>query len=117
MGGLSPSTPDYKGDHNSLECPTQYQWWNAIYDLFLIHNIGSNNNINFGLAFVHTSEIWSFLHLFAFQEQEKIAKNALDMKLANSDLEAEAEKWGDENYNDENNDIVRRAKNMSSMGK
>jgi hypothetical protein len=37
------------------------------------------------------------------------------MKLITSDLEAEAEKWGEENFNDENNDIVRRAKNMSSM--
>ncbi|XP_035701561.1 alpha-catulin isoform X3 [Folsomia candida] len=49
------------------------------------------------------------------EEQEKIAKSALDMKLVTSDLEAEAEKWGEENYNDENNDIVRRAKNMSTM--
>lgn len=30
------------------------------------------------------------------------------MKLITSDLEAEAEKWGEENFNDENNDIVRR---------
>lgn len=37
------------------------------------------------------------------------------MKLITSDLEAEAEKWGEENFNDENNDIVRRAKNMSNM--
>lgn len=37
------------------------------------------------------------------------------MKLITSDLEAEAEKWGEENFSDENNDIVRRAKNMSSM--
>jgi len=35
--------------------------------------------------------------------------------MITSDLEAEAEKWGEENFNDENNDIVRRAKNMSTM--
>ncbi len=35
--------------------------------------------------------------------------------MITSDLEAEAEKWGEENVSDENNDIVRRAKNMSNM--
>ncbi|ODN05767.1 Alpha-catulin, partial [Orchesella cincta] len=51
----------------------------------------------------------------AYSEQAKIAKSGLEMKLITSDLEAEAEKWGEENFNDENNDIVRRAKNMSNM--
>ncbi len=53
--------------------------------------------------------------MFFLKEQAKIAKSGLEMKLITSDLEAEAEKWGEENFNDENNDIVRRAKNMSNM--
>ncbi|KAJ1525956.1 hypothetical protein ONE63_009141 [Megalurothrips usitatus] len=46
------------------------------------------------------------------EEQAKIAKAGLDMKLASSEMEAEADKWRE---SEENNDIVKRAKNMSSM--
>jgi len=46
------------------------------------------------------------------QEQAKIAKAGLEMKLATSEMEAEADKWRE---SQENNDIVKRAKNMSSM--
>ncbi|KAL1500968.1 hypothetical protein ABEB36_006378 [Hypothenemus hampei] len=51
------------------------------------------------------------------EEQEKIAKSGLEMKLATSEMEAETEKWQESNNTqmDENNDIVKRAKNMSSM--
>ncbi|ENN72461.1 hypothetical protein YQE_10803, partial [Dendroctonus ponderosae] len=51
------------------------------------------------------------------EEQEKIAKSGLEMKLATSEMEAETEKWQENNSTqmDENNDIVKRAKNMSSM--
>lgn len=70
----------------------------------------------------------------AFQEQDQIAKAGLEMKLASSEVEAEADRWGageeddatneegasvDERGNvakaHEDNDIVRRAKNMSGM--
>ena len=37
------------------------------------------------------------------------------MKLITSEMDAETEKWMEEAANDENNDIVKRAKNMSSM--
>ncbi|XP_054277543.1 alpha-catulin isoform X2 [Macrosteles quadrilineatus] len=52
-------------------------------------------------------------------EQEKIAKTGLEMKLATSEMEAETERWqeggtGGANM-DENNDIVKRARNMSRM--
>jgi len=69
-----------------------------------------------------------------FQEQNQIAKAGLEMKLASSEMEAEADRWGageeddagneegagvDERGNStkahEDNDIVRRAKNMSGM--
>jgi len=80
-----------------------------------------------------------------FQEQAKIAKTGLEMKLITSEMEAETEKWaeaqnaaalaagggnsgvgasgnagaGGNNVSpsalDENNDIVKRARNMSSM--
>lgn len=54
-----------------------------------------------------------------FQEQEKIAKTGLEMKLATSEMEAETERWQDGVVGgpnvDENNDIVKRARNMSRM--
>ncbi|XP_064646308.1 alpha-catulin-like isoform X1 [Lineus longissimus] len=43
-------------------------------------------------------------------EQAKIAKLGLEMKLITSEMDAETEKW-----EEHNNDIVKRAKNMSSM--
>ncbi|CAH1392812.1 unnamed protein product [Nezara viridula] len=51
------------------------------------------------------------------EEQEKIAKAGLEMKLATSEMEAETERWqeGPNGAIDENNDIVKRARNMSSM--
>ena len=48
--------------------------------------------------------------MFFFQEQAKIAKLGLEMKLITSEMDAEAEKW-----EEPENEIVRRAKNMSSM--
>ena len=45
------------------------------------------------------------------QEQAKIAKLGLEMKLITSEMDAETEKWD----NQSDNEIVRRAKNMSSM--
>ncbi|XKL59885.1 hypothetical protein PGB90_000901 [Kerria lacca] len=50
-------------------------------------------------------------------EQEKIAKTGLEMKLATSEMEAETERWKENGGTvlEENNDIVKRAKNMSSM--
>ena len=44
------------------------------------------------------------------QEQAKIAKLGLEMKLMTSELDAETDKW-----EEPDNDIVKRAKNMSSM--
>ncbi|CAH1790183.1 unnamed protein product, partial [Owenia fusiformis] len=44
------------------------------------------------------------------EEQAKIAKLGLEMKLITSEMDAETEKW-----EEPNNDIVKRAKNMSSM--
>ncbi|XP_038072422.1 alpha-catulin-like isoform X2 [Patiria miniata] len=44
------------------------------------------------------------------EEQAKIAKLGLEMKLMTSELDAETDKWGDQD-----NDIFKRAKNMSSM--
>ena len=44
------------------------------------------------------------------QEQAKIAKLGLEMKLITSEIDAEAEKW-----EEPDNEIVRRSKNMSSM--
>nr|CAH7751736.1 unnamed protein product [Callosobruchus chinensis] len=55
------------------------------------------------------------------EEQEKIAKSGLEMKLITSEMDAETEKWQESNsnaqleVNEENNDIVKRAKNMSAM--
>ncbi|XP_072944388.1 alpha-catulin [Epargyreus clarus] len=46
-------------------------------------------------------------------EQAKIAKSGLEMKMMSSEMDAETEKW--QGAADENNDIVKRAKNMSSM--
>lgn len=43
-------------------------------------------------------------------EQAKIAKTGLEMKLLTSELDAEAEKW-----DEPQNEIAKRAKNMSSM--
>ena len=51
-------------------------------------------------------------YVYFLQDQAKIAKAGLEMKLVTSEMDAEAEKWGDE-Y--EENDIVRRAKNMTAM--
>ena len=48
---------------------------------------------------------------FNAQEQAKIAKLGLEMKLITSEMDAETEKWD----NKSDNEIVRRAKNMSSM--
>lgn len=45
------------------------------------------------------------------EEQEKIAKTGQEMKEATNEMEGEADKWNA----DENNDIVKRAKNMSAM--
>ncbi|KRX20631.1 Alpha-catulin [Trichinella nelsoni] len=45
------------------------------------------------------------------EEQQKIAKLGLEMKLLTSEVDAEAEKWDE--YAE--NDIVKRAKSMSSM--
>lgn len=47
------------------------------------------------------------------EEQEKIAKAGLEMKMSATEMDAEAEKWN--GASDENNDIVKRAKNMSTM--
>ncbi|XP_052236076.1 alpha-catulin-like isoform X2 [Dreissena polymorpha] len=44
------------------------------------------------------------------EEQAKIAKLGLEMKLITSEMDAETDKW-----EEPNNDIVKRAKNMSSM--
>ncbi|XP_025830462.1 alpha-catulin isoform X2 [Agrilus planipennis] len=50
------------------------------------------------------------------EEQEKIAKSGLEMKLMSSEMDAETEKWQESNTQmEENNDIVKRAKNMSAM--
>ncbi|KAI4469805.1 alpha-catulin [Holotrichia oblita] len=50
------------------------------------------------------------------EEQEKIAKSGLEMKLISSEMDAETEKWQETSTQmDENNDIVKRAKNMSAM--
>lgn len=45
------------------------------------------------------------------EEQAKIAKAGLEMKMMTNEMEAEADKW----RQDDNNDIVKRARNMSSM--
>ena len=47
---------------------------------------------------------------YPLQEQAKIAKLGLEMKLITSEMDAETEKW-----EEPDNEIVRRAKNMSSM--
>nr|XP_037866990.1 alpha-catulin isoform X3 [Bombyx mori] len=47
-------------------------------------------------------------------EQAKIAKSGLEMKMMSSEMDAETERWQGAAA-DENNDIVKRAKNMSSM--
>ncbi|XP_053634104.1 alpha-catulin isoform X4 [Cherax quadricarinatus] len=49
------------------------------------------------------------------EEQAKLAKSGLDMKLISSEVEQETEKWEERITQDEDNDIVKRAKNMSSM--
>ncbi|XP_017780846.1 PREDICTED: alpha-catulin isoform X2 [Nicrophorus vespilloides] len=50
------------------------------------------------------------------EEQAKIAKSGLEMKLATSEMDAETDKWQESTAQmEENNDIVKRAKNMSSM--
>ncbi|XP_076293574.1 alpha-catenin related isoform X2 [Lasioglossum baleicum] len=50
------------------------------------------------------------------EEQAKIAKAGLEMKLITSEMDAETEKWQESGSAlQENNDIVKRAKNMSSM--
>ncbi|KAJ3660646.1 hypothetical protein Zmor_005085 [Zophobas morio] len=50
------------------------------------------------------------------EEQEKIAKSGLEMKLITSEMDAETDKWQESNTQvEENNDIVKRAKNMSAM--
>lgn len=47
------------------------------------------------------------------EEQEKIAKAGLEMKMLTSEMDAETDKWN--GASDENNDIVKRARNMSAM--
>ncbi|KAG6455213.1 hypothetical protein O3G_MSEX009096 [Manduca sexta] len=47
-------------------------------------------------------------------EQAKIAKSGLEMKMMSSEMDAETDRWQGAAA-DENNDIVKRAKNMSSM--
>lgn len=64
--------------------------------------------------------VFKYIGFFSlFQEQEKIAKTGLEMKLATSEMEAETERWQDGVLGgpnvDENNDIVKRARNMSRM--
>ncbi|XP_049816325.1 alpha-catulin [Schistocerca nitens] len=50
------------------------------------------------------------------EEQAKIAKTGLEMKLISSEMDAETDKWQESGSAlEENNDIVKRAKNMSSM--
>ncbi|GFG30469.1 hypothetical protein Cfor_09311 [Coptotermes formosanus] len=53
------------------------------------------------------------------EEQAKIAKAGLEMKLITSEMDAETDKWQESGAGgtalEENNDIVKRAKNMSSM--
>lgn len=54
------------------------------------------------------------------EEQAKIAKSGLEMKLATNEMDAETDKWQENSAGtgtapEENNDIVKRAKNMSSM--
>ncbi|PSN52400.1 Alpha-catulin [Blattella germanica] len=53
------------------------------------------------------------------EEQAKIAKAGLEMKLITSEMDAETDKWQESGGGgaalEENNDIVKRAKNMSSM--
>ncbi|CAG0885352.1 unnamed protein product [Darwinula stevensoni] len=49
------------------------------------------------------------------EEQAKIAKTGLEMKMITSEMDAETEKWMENASAEENNDIVKRAKNMSSM--
>ena len=64
----------------------------------------ANNNL-FG---VQTQGVFYVFHIL--QEQAKIAKLGLEMKLITSEMDAEADKW-----EEPDNDIVKRAKNMSSM--
>uniref|UniRef100_A0A6M2DDD1 Putative alpha-catenin n=1 Tax=Xenopsylla cheopis TaxID=163159 RepID=A0A6M2DDD1_XENCH len=47
------------------------------------------------------------------EEQAKIAKSGLEMKLLTNEMDAETDKWN--HTVDENNDIVKRTKNMSAM--
>lgn len=47
------------------------------------------------------------------EEQEKIAKAGLEVKMSANEMDAETDKWN--GAVDENNDIVKRAKNMSTM--
>lgn len=47
------------------------------------------------------------------EEQEKIAKAGLEVKMSANEMDAETDKWN--GATDENNDIVKRAKNMSTM--
>ncbi|CAG0909657.1 unnamed protein product, partial [Cyprideis torosa] len=49
------------------------------------------------------------------EEQAKIAQTGLEMKQITSAMDAETEKWMENPAHEENNDIVKRAKNMSSM--
>lgn len=46
-------------------------------------------------------------------EQEKIAKAGLEMKESATEMDAETDKWN--GASEENNDIVKRAKSMSTM--
>ena len=50
------------------------------------------------------------------EEQAKIAKAGIEMQLITSEMDAETEKWQESCMAlEENNDILKRAKNMSAM--
>lgn len=47
---------------------------------------------------------------FGSHEQARLVKNGLEMQMISSEMDSETEKW-----DEASNDIVKRAKNMSSM--
>lgn len=47
---------------------------------------------------------------FLLQEQARIAKAGLEMKFITTEMDAETDKW-----EEADNELVKRAKNMSSM--
>lgn len=48
--------------------------------------------------------------MYSFQEQGKIAKLGLELRLLTSDVDAESEKW-----EDQENELLRHGQTMSSM--